>query len=78
MDENLFSWFGHFYWLKGDEKMVSVSYSEAVTEVLDILKHTKKEDVENITNKIHEEFEIDKPGKGIIFSMPVDKAIGLV
>ena len=38
----------------------------------------KKEDVENITNKIHEEFEIDKPGKGIIFSMPVDKAIGLV
>lgn len=28
--------------------MVSVSYSEAVTEVLDILKHTKKEDVEKI------------------------------
>ena len=24
MDENLFSWFGHFYWLKGDEKMARI------------------------------------------------------
>ena len=24
MDENLFSWFGHFYWLKGVEKMARI------------------------------------------------------
>ena len=31
--------------------MVSVEYSEAITETLDILKHTKKEDVDKISSK---------------------------
>lgn len=31
--------------------MVSVEYSEAITETLDILKHTKKEDVDKISTK---------------------------
>ena len=31
--------------------MVSVEYSEAITETLDILKHTKKEDVDKISPK---------------------------
>ena len=31
--------------------MVSVEYSEAVTETLDILKHTRKEDVDKIPSK---------------------------
>ncbi len=31
--------------------MVSVEYSEAITETLDILKHTRKEDVDKISSK---------------------------
>ena len=31
--------------------MVSVEYREAITETLDILKHTKKEDVDKISSK---------------------------
>lgn len=31
--------------------MVSVEYSEAITETLDILRHTKKEDVDKISPK---------------------------
>ena len=31
--------------------MVSVEYGEAITETLDILKHTKKEDVDKISPK---------------------------
>ena len=46
--------------MKGDEKMVSVSYSEAVTEVLDILKHTKKEDVEKIPKSFMDFLEENK------------------
>ena len=34
--------------------MVSVEYSEAITETLDILKHTKKEDVDKISTKFME------------------------
>ncbi len=40
--------------------MVSVSYSEAVTEVLDILKHTKKEDVEKIPKSFMDFLEENK------------------
>lgn len=40
--------------------MVSVSYSEAVTEVLDILKHTKKEDVEKIPKSFMDYLEENK------------------
>ena len=31
--------------------MISVEYSEAITETLDILKHTRKEDVDKISSK---------------------------
>ena len=34
--------------------MVSVEYSEAITETLDILKHTRKEDVDKIPSKFME------------------------
>ncbi len=34
--------------------MVSVEYSEAITEILDILKHTRKEDVMKISPKFME------------------------
>ena len=34
--------------------MVSVEYSEAITETLDILNHTRKEDVEKISSKFME------------------------
>ena len=43
-----------------------------------VLMLVRKENVEKITGKIKEDFEIDKPGKGIIFTTPVEKAIGLV
>lgn len=34
--------------------MVSVEYSEAITETLDILKHTRKEDVDKISSRFIE------------------------
>lgn len=40
--------------------MVSVAYSEAVAEVLDILKHTKKEDVEKIPKSFMDYLEENK------------------
>lgn len=40
--------------------MVSVAYSEAVVEVLDILEHTKKEDVNKIPKKFIEFLENNK------------------
>ena len=40
--------------------MVSVAYSEAAVEVLDILKHTRKEDVNKIPKKFIEFLENNK------------------
>ena len=40
--------------------MVSVLYSEAITEVLDILSHTRKEDVEKIPKKFMKYLEDNK------------------
>jgi len=40
--------------------MVSVAYSEAVAEVLDILEHTKKEDVEKIPKSFMDYLEENK------------------
>lgn len=40
--------------------MVSVAYSEAAIEVLDILKHTRKEDVDKIPKKFIEFLENNK------------------
>lgn len=40
--------------------MVSVAYSEAAVEVLDILKHTRKEDVDKIPRKFMEFLENNK------------------
>lgn len=40
--------------------MVSVAYSEAAVEVLDILKHTRKEDVNKISKKFIEFLENNK------------------
>lgn len=40
--------------------MVSVAYSEAAVEVLDVLKHTRKEDVDKIPRKFIEFLENNK------------------
>ena len=40
--------------------MISVAYSEAAVEVLDILKHTKEEDVNKIPKKFIEFLESNK------------------
>lgn len=40
--------------------MVSVAYSEAAVEVLDILKHTREEDVNKIPKKFIEFLENNK------------------
>lgn len=40
--------------------MISVTYSEAVAEVLDILRHTKKEDVEKIPKSFMDYLEENK------------------
>lgn len=37
--------------------MVSIEYSEAITETLDILKHTRKEDVDKISSRFMDYLE---------------------
>lgn len=54
--------------------MVSVAYSEAAVEVLDILKHTRKEDVNKIPKKFIEFLENNK-SKTYIANLDHTKAI---
>ena len=42
---------------EGEKNMLSVKYSEAAVEVLDILKHTREEDVKKIPKKFIEFWE---------------------
>jgi len=55
--------------------MVSVKYSEAAVEVLDILKYTREEDVKKIPKKFMEFLEVNK-SKTYISNLDHTKEIG--